>query len=480
MKNTKRIFAILLAVVLTMAFAVPAFAATGTAADMNGSITIGNPVSGQTYAYYRVLDLEMYDTDKGAYRYKANDAWKTFLNSTAVKDVYVSFDDIGYAQWVDDADVAAFAKAALNYAKNNSIAPVGNLPKNGSYTAKDLALGYYLVDSSLGSLCALDTTNPAQTLNEKNEVTEIKKTVKEDSNSVFGETNDASIGEIVDYQAVITVKEGAENYVMHDKMSAGLTFNAGSVVVTVDGKPVDSGYTVKTDSIKYTFEVAFDNAYIETLPIDTEIVVSYTATVNEKAVIAGNGNPNEVVLTYGDENDANVTPISKTITYVWSFNVFKYTMKSNQKQALENAKFTLSTKVNGTDPIAFVVENTNVYRVATADDEETISEIVTDSTGKFTITGLDSDTYYLTETKAPVGFSGLNAPVKVVIDSKGKVNATADNAEGVALIEVENRSGSILPSTGGMGTKLMVIIGCVLFLAASVVLVAKKRVYNEG
>ena len=284
MKTIKRISCLLLALALMMALSVTAFAEGET-----GSITINDAVVGQTYTIYQILDLESYNASAKAYAYKATTAWNTFINSDAIKGTYVEVDDQGYVTWKDGADAAAFAKAAQKYAKDNSIANQGTVTATTttvSFTGLDL--GYYLVDSTLGTLCSLDTTNPDVVMEEKNEVPANVKTVEEDSKvgkegvNAWGETNDADIGQTVNFKSTITAQAGAENYVFHDTMSAGLTYT-GVTGITLTGTTVDaSNYTVVTEGLTdgCTFEVRFTQAFCDTLKANDQIVVSYTATLN--------------------------------------------------------------------------------------------------------------------------------------------------------------------------------------------------------
>ena len=155
MRNAKKLAGLLLALAMLLTLPVNVFAAG------EGSITIDNAVVDQTYTIYRILDLESYDAQSGAYAYKANAVWKAFAESTDIKDVYLATNELGYVTWVKGADAAAFAKLAQKYAADNSIVNQG-VKKADSTTVKfeGLDLGYYLVDSTLGTLCALNTTNP--------------------------------------------------------------------------------------------------------------------------------------------------------------------------------------------------------------------------------------------------------------------------------------------------------------------------------
>lgn len=475
----KKTLSVLLALVLLLALSVPAMAIGG------GTITIDNAVVGQTYTIYEILYLESYNAETGAYSYKAASGWENFVNANST---YFNVDDQGYVTWkaaTDDATVAAFAKLAQAYAAKNNIAHQGQqtAEKTGdsnvaTITFDKLELGYYLVDSTLGTLCSLDTTNPTVTIEEKNAEPTNVKTVEEDSNHEYGEKNDADIGQTVNFKSTITAQAGAENYVFHDEMSEGLTYT-GVTSVKLNGNGVDAkNYTVKSgDDVTdkgCTFEIVFSQAFCDTLKEDDQIVISYTATVNEKAVVGGDGNPNESHLSYGDSSSATLTttPPSETKTYTWKIDVLKYTTKDGEEIKLAGAVFTLSKDEEGANLINLVKVEGNVYRVAKNGETDTVTQITTDATGAFTIKGLDSDTYYLTEITQPAGYNKLADPIKVVIDDKGNVTYNDDYT---GTIKVENKTGTELPSTGGIGTTVFYVVGGLMVLLAIVLLVTRKK-----
>ena len=475
MKRTKKLFSLALAFIMAMALMTPAFAAQQGELT-GGSITINDAVPGQIYKAYQILYLESYNKDADAYAYKANSAWETWLRT---QTTYVSFDAQGYVTWVEGADAAAFAKLAqVEAAKMTADATA--TAESTTVTFSNLTLGYYLVDTTLGTLCSLDTTNPDVVMQEKNEVPVNVKTVEEDSTSLYGEKNDADIGQTVNFKSTITAQAGAENYVFHDKMSAGLTYT-GVTGITLNGTAVDASYYTVTAPAADgdTFDVTFTQAFCDTLEANDKIVISYTATLNENAVIAGDGNPNTSKVSYGDSSNTKYTPDSQTKTYTWDVDVFKYTMVDKTETALAGATFTLSKNADGSNPIALVSEGNNVYRVAKTGETGTVTEITTDATGKFTIKGLDADTYYLTETKAPDGYNKLADPITIVIGENGVVNGTTEAPQGVDEVKVLNNTGAELPSTGGMGTTIFYVLGGVLMAGAAILLVTKKKMSNE-
>lgn len=475
MKRTKKLASLLLALVMVFAVAVTVLA------EGSGSITVDNAVVGQTYTIYEILRLESYNATTDAYSYKATDAWEGFINGNGIKGTYVDVNGQGYVTWHDGADASAFAKAAQAYAGVHSIANQGSQTAT-STTVKfeSLELGYYLMDSTLGTLCALDTTTPDVIIKEKNEVPSNEKTVEEDSSKNYGSVNDADIGQTVNFKSTVTLPAGSENVIFHDTMSAGLTLNAESVKVYTDARlttelKADS-YTLKTSGLSdaCTFEIAFSQEYLNDLKEKAVVYVVYSAVVNENAVVGGEGNPNTSHLTYGDES--KTTPGSNTTTYTWSFDVLKYG-NGDESNVLANAEFVL---LNSDKSKVAVVENEKLKGwmdlPAAGEDGSVVwpdnTILKTDENGKISIAGLDADTYYLREIKAPAGYNVLNDDTKITIDPD-----VSDKTMTLAsvTVKVNNQSGTELPSTGGMGTTFFYVAGSILLLGAAVLLVTKKR-----
>lgn len=361
-------------------------------------------------------------------------------------------------------------------------------------TFKNLPLGYYLVDSSVGTLCSLDTTNTDATIREKNGVPSVDKKVSSTETGNYDTSNTASIGDTVYFKTTITAQPGAQNYVLHDKMTEGLTFDQNSVNVSLHKNAQNTDrdlskttdYSVETTNLestdpKCTFHVNFIPTFCDSLEANDIITVTYSATLsatlNENAVIGNvDKNTNVTWLKYGDSQS---TQPKTTTTKTFEMNVFKYTENKTdktKKDGLPGAVFTLSKKSDGTEPIKLIDKSSNVYRVAKTGDTGTVTEITTPNDGKFKIQGLGAGTYYLTETKQPAGYNKLKNPVTVVIDNDGNVKVDDANADPV---EVENKTGTVLPSTGGAGTTMIYLIGGALVLGSGVVLATKRRVKNK-
>ena len=472
MKHAKKLVSILLAMVMVLSMSTAVFAVQGTN-DNSGSITINNAEEGHTYNAYQILVLESYNTDAGAYSYKANAAWEGWLES---QTKYVSIDAQGYVTWVEKADAAAFAKEALAHAKEASIAPDAiKTADSTTVVFTDLNLGYYLVDTTLGTLCSLDTTEPDVTMQEKNEVPSQTKEVQEDSDNSWGDENTAEIGDTVNYRTTIKAKPGAQGYILHDVMSTGLTLNESSVSVAglTKGQDANSGdYHVVTTGLTdgCTFEVVFHQSYLDTITKDTDIVVTYSAVVNENAQVSSSVNPNETTLKYGEDSEFETVP-SKTETYTFKVDVVK---TDEDNKVLDGAQFKLYDAKTGGNEIALVKVSDGVYRLA---KDETGVEYITTVNGQLEIKGFDANTnYYLEETKAPDGYNKLAERVEIAVK---ETNLEASVSNGIWTsggVHIENKTGSLIPSTGGMGTTIFYIIGGVLVAAAGIFFVIRRRV----
>ena len=437
----RKMISLLLALALVFSLATVAFAVenvTNGAVVDNGSITITNMVQNNTYEIYKLLHLETYDTASHAYNYKVEAKWAAFFETD---DALTYFSVVnGYATWKaaeDDATVAAFAKKALAYAKEKGINPEKSSETAGDLTPidaatgqfKNLTLGYYLVDSSVGALCGLTTTNPNASLSAKNAPPTIEKQVKEDSTGHYGSSNTAQIGQIVEFQTTINVHAGAENYVLHDQMTDGLTFNAVGklyhVIPDVSKTEVPAEYyevvtTGLTDGCD--FEIRFSNTFTEHLKTNDKVEINYTAIVNENAIIGGSGDINETWLNYGEEN---FTTHKSTSTFTFGIDIVKTDEEYN---LIDGAEFKIYDAEVGGNEIPVVKSSE------------------TDTNGNPII---------------------ADANLTSTFNSGDYVPNTG--------VHVVNRQGSKLPETGAMGTTLFVTFGMFTVLAAGVLLVTKKR-----
>ena len=497
-KAMKKLMAALLAVAMVCAMAIPAFAAGGAGATTGeGKITIDNAVIGHTYKIYRILNLQYNDTAK-SFRYEKNDKWGAFVEE---QTAYLSVDSTtGVVTWAnsDNADngtaIKALAVAAGQYVKDQGTALTADDSKEAASNTvifDNLPLGWYLVVSDLttDAICSIDTTAKQVTIKEKNGVPTVTKEVEYASGS-WGEGNDGNVGDTVNFQTTIYVTDGnPTNYVLHDKMSNGLTFKEDSIAVKVNDTTPITNYTVKyTNTDKCTFEISFPNG---TLHTNDKVVVTYSATINSNAVVGTAGNDNETWLKYGETGE---TTHSNTKTYTWKFNIFKYFTDSDDKmQYLADVEFVLYRK-NADDKAEYAKFDSNNKLSGWTEAENEATKLKTNATTIVGVEGLDKGTYFLKETATPVGFNSLTSDVEVQIDSSCNTltNATytvqykmvneedfADTDDKEKVVPIENKRGTTLPGTGGIGTTIFYVVGGGLMVAAAILLITKKRMENR-
>ena len=284
----------------------------------------------------------------------------------------------------------------------------------------------------------------------------------------------------MNFKSTITAQAGAENYVFHDTMSAGLTYT-GVTGITLNDVAVDTNsYTVVTTGLTdgCTFEVRFMQAFCDTLKANDQIVISYTATLNENAVIAGAGNPNTSKVSYGDSSNTKTTPDSQTKTYTWDVDVLKYA-NGDETKVLKDAKFVLLNSAKS--KVATIVSGkiTGWVDIPAAGEGGSITwpentVLTTDAKGKIEIDGLDADTYYLREVEAPAGYNKLADDVSITITG-ATTNEQNELTYTTVVAKVNNQSGTELPSTGGIGTTIFYVLGGVLAVGAVALLIAKRR-----
>ena len=485
-KLTKRIIAIMciFMMVISMTTVVEAV-------DTNGKVTVTNVKPGETYKIFKILTLESFDETKGAYSYiKNGNAWDGFINSSAAKK-YIETNNDGYVTFKDDQknEIGArnFGLLAMEYAKKNNIAPTKTaIASEKNVVFDQLQLGYYLVETSTGTACSIDTTHPEVEIRDKHASPSVSKSIVNGGTiSNNRKRNSMNRGDNVFFETIINVKPNVTNYCLHDYMDKNLKYSH----TLVDGIAYyrnEKNESIKRKALKRdtdfistketnddcNFHVTFTDAFYQTYQADidsgklTQIYIKYMATMKDDAPI---DTPlvNTSYLTYGENSR---TEESKTQTFTYSIPILKYT---GYNQALAGAKFILSKDSNPTEDNAlkFVQSGSNFDY-----NKKGNVTLTSYSDGKINIKGIQADTYYLKEIEAPKGYNLIKTPIKIVVtsdtDGKGVVKV---NNDVVDQVKVLNNYGSLLPSTGGMGTTLIYAIGCILVLFSGVVLFLKRR-----
>lgn len=441
-----------------------------SANGMGGSIIIDNAIDGEMYTIYKMLDLESFDGDNYSYKISSSE-WDEFFDSGDGR-VYFDVNSNGGVAFVgDEQSMDLVAQRALVYAKSHkSITKKSQRAVGGIVEFKDLDLGYYLVDSSVGVFCGLTTTNYVVRVEEKNEKPTLSKYAKMDGT--------AGIGDVVYFTSVIRNFKGAENLELTDVMEKGLSLNLDSIVVSLvnDNLIIDLNenehYSVLDLGNGFEVLFTFDGYRIlENHCMDCDIRISYSAIVNKDACT---NNANVASLKYGDHL---VSLSDKVNVGVLSIPVFKCSVN---RVGLEGAEFSLYTSevdaLNDMNCIRFIeTKDSNVFQKSDLGQ----GLIKTDSSGRFVLSGLKSGRYFLREVQAPRGYNKLSDLVTVVVNPAfGSANEIVGQSflvfygmnvgKAEVEVEVQNRSGSLLPSTGSVGTRSIYLIGFVFVLVSFV------------
>ena len=512
MKRMKRIMALMLAAIMMMAMSVTAFAAGGATGTHTLTVNVksttpAQDLKGQTINLYKLFDVtESKSGETTNYAYTVNNTYKATLAS--VLKIGETAKDEEYAAAVlalkdTEGAVQKFANDFTAEALTKKLSATANSGKiteenKTSYTFENLAAGYYLVYVTGGkeiqsSLVTVDETTT--TVNLKTEAPSITKTADKET---------AEIGQVVKYTVTGAIPDttGYEQYqyIIHDELSKGLDF-----VNDAKGTALEEGATTVTVAVAFGEEIADASKAPTTATLDSTnkkkmsldlsewvranqtnkgkaFTVTYYAKVNKDAVVT---EKNSAQLEYGNNpKETTKTTPSEAKTPTYPLDILKKE-KTSEKE-LAGAKFSLYTTEAdakaGTN--AITVSGSDGKYVVDPTSKNTVFESVASIEGEnynLHVNGLKAGDYWLVETEAPAGYNKLTAPIKVTIkkSADADVNNWTISKDGVdekdKIIDIENSTGSILPSTGGRGAIAFAVIAALLVFGVAVSFIRDKR-----
>ena len=495
----KRLFAFALTLALVLSLSVTAFAADEAG---DGSITITNATSGQTYAPYKIFDATLTKDNSGiSYTIKKDDQFFSALFPAVNEDgtaenTYFTYTPID-GTYGAVAIKTPYDKATLVGYLQRLVETYGKTPAANEVKAdgeivefKNLPYGYYVITSTLGAAVTIDSANPHADVQDKNTTT---ITLNKTADGVDGDvgSNTVKVGDKVNFEVTFNApnylgKEKIEVYNIHDKLSSEWAkIDIDSITIKVDEKNLVKGtdYTV-TNGTTTGFDINIpwvdnDDDFLYEAP--SEVTITYTAVVQDAAAAA---DPNTNAEDEVNKNTAKLTWNNKTEgveddTTTKTFNMGFTKVDDDTEAPLAGAEFKLYKDLACTEEI-YVKGSDGVYTVTT--DTENSDTIVTPAeTGKIVIMGLDTGVdYYLKEIKAPDGYNlmATSAPVKL---GDTAVEFDADDYVVNFATNIENNKGVELPSTGGKGTMMLITIGTMVAMGFAVLLITHKKmsVYHD-
>lgn len=526
MKKMKKIFALLIAMVMVLGMSTSVFAQTiGSAAAGTGSITVTNAAKGVDYKVYKLFDASVTGTANGSIAYTGDIPaslsayfWKDTAGNIFAGTTETN-EETGEVTHTAITDISAEMSAALKAwaATQTATAETPTGGADGStLTFAGLPYGYYVITTSQGETAiSVDSTNPNVDVVDKNSTPPISNAKKyageEEAANADDTDNNVNIGDTVTYTVSLNTSNydgAAENakqitaYTIADNFANGVLTNVRVTGITVGGSAVTT--TVKYTDSDTALSVPFDWTTGKTISVawvdadgnsvyanGAELKVTYTATVADTAAIDGAGNTNTATISYVTDGG---TPSSQTVEdtiYTYAVAIKKVDQAGGN---LANAVFQLPFYVKSTP----ANDGAYIYAGTTAGEGLTNS-LTTPNNGLIIIKGVKDGTYNFTETAAPSGYNKLTAPVEVTatktgasttetttyLDKDGNVVSTEQTDGHTVIVTIDelaatpivvvNKTGAELPSTGGIGTTIFYIIGAILVIGAGVVLVTRRR-----
>lgn len=498
MKKVKRMLAVLLAAIMTLAMATTAFAAEAPKGSLTVRVNQNNTLEGQTIKVYKLFDLTVSESH---YAYTVNETYKSAIaTALGLQDTATSeelYEKLA-KYTTDSAEIQKFADDFTSAALTAGTSETKASPKLGKvteYKFENLDYGYYLVYQTgtkeiQSSLISVDKESVNVDL--KGQAPSITKTA--DAETV-------EIGQVVTYTITGTIPDttGYDSYVykIKDTLTTGLDFVKNAQGTAQE----DTNYSVTVqikDGASSTQNAVLSGDDNRTMTLDlsqwiknnqtskgSEFTVTYYAKVNANAVVT---EKNSASLEYGnDSSNTTTTTPSEVKTPTYPLQIRKFA-RGDEQNFLAGATFRLyptegDAKAD-TNAIGVTGGNGNYTVDKNSQNFDMVSAKTEIELGmNLKLNGLAAGTYWLVETEAPDGYNGVTAPIKITITKSNDTNvdnwtiSKGDDVVEDKIIDIENSTGTILPGTGGMGTVLFTVVGVVLALliGASFVISRRKR-----
>lgn len=500
MKLFKKLASFILAFAMVMAIAMPSVV---MAADTTYKLTLQNTVEGHTYEVYQVFSGTL--STKNNKKVLSDLKWGSGVKA----DAYTETAKAKAETLTDETTARAFAKELVDQ-KKLSAATKTVQSTTGTTEIAGLAAGYYLVKDTDSSLANKNDSYTAYilqvvgdaTTSVKSDVPSSEKKVKDINDSTDTDTTgwqdaaDWDIGDEVPFKIEGTLPSNYDKYKtytlkFHDKEEEGLTFKPESVHVYIDDVEIKTGFeVVENPNDGDTFDVVFENLKTTSATNGSKVRVEYKSELNQNAHLGKPGNKNTMYMEFSNNpnneqgGETGKTPEDTVIVFTYKVSVNKVNENGDK---LGGADFTLEKKVK---------TNTNPDEY----EWKPITKVAGTAGDVFEFNGIDDGEYRLTETRAPANYDMLSDPIyftvtaghvdganpyldtfsgNITSGNVGEMAFTANKDTGILSTTIQNKPGSSLPETGGMGTTVLYAAGTLMILAAAAFLVMKKKAESK-
>lgn len=500
MKLFKKLASFILAFAMVMAIAMPSVV---MAADTTYKLTLQNTVEGHTYEVYQVFSGTL--STKNNKKVLSDLKWGSGVKA----DAYTETAKAKAETLTDETTARAFAKELVDQ-KKLSAATKTVQSTTGTTEIAGLAAGYYLVKDTDSSLANKNDSYTAYilqvvgdaTTSVKSDVPSSEKKVKDINDSTDTDTTgwqdaaDWDIGDEVPFKIEGTLPSNYDKYKtytlkFHDKEEEGLTFKPESVHVYIDDVEIKTGFeVVENPNDGDTFDVVFENLKTTSATNGSKVRVEYKSELNQNAHLGKPGNKNTMYMEFSNNpnneqgGETGKTPEDTVIVFTYKVSVNKVNENGDK---LGGADFTLEKKVK---------KNTNPDEY----EWKPITKVAGTAGDVFEFNGIDDGEYRLTETRAPANYDMLSDPIyftvtaghvdganpyldtfsgNITSGNVGEMAFTANKDTGILSTNIQNKPGSSLPETGGMGTTVLYAAGTLMILAAAAFLVMKKKAESK-
>lgn len=530
MKKMRKIFAVLLTLAMVLTMSMTAFAAANSGndgifgtADDTATITvtgIDNETGIQVKAY-KVVEAEY--KGAGATFSGYNSLYPTVITSEMLKDDLTTLSPANL-NTLANAVVANTSKTAIDLNNTTGTTWTANVSagtylvlvsNTEAHSYNPMVVSAYYINEdgktniSEGALTL--TTNVANA--KKSDKPLIDKKITGSNGNDYG--NSVEVGDTVNYEVTVnpipSYTGSYPKFNVEDTLSAGLDFakdkdnNVINPIVKVGNKALvkDTDYTVSFEGRKLTVNFVVGSAYKLNDYASQILTITYAAKVNSDAVVFTGVNTNNAKLNYTNDSkvDGNDGSTEKK-TYTYTFEIGGEASgttgiitktgkdKKGEEKPLPGATFGLYKSG----------ENVTAETVATAANNAAYKTAISDDAGQIKFSQLKEGTYYLKELTAPEGYSVNTHVYTVVIDTtynndgtlatwsvkidNDKTSTFTSNSEGKWTSEknntfIVNTTLSALPSTGGIGTTIFTIAGCLIMVTAAGLFFASRKRTNK-